>query len=101
MSTNVQDQKQRILKMIQEKFPNYHPILGIAEIANGEHEVKILLDANKAILPYVESQLKAIEVQGNIKNDFGVLRVVVEDDDEPLPEELSAEASFLDGGSGD
>lgn len=77
------DQKQRILKMIQDKYPNYHPILGIAEIANDpDNDVKVLLDANKAILPYVECQLKAVEVQGNLKADFGVLRVVVMDDEE-------------------
>lgn len=74
-------QKDRLLDMIQEAHPGYHPVLSLAEIANDtENDVRVRLDANKTILPYVEAQLKSIEIKGDGNSEFGILRVILEED---------------------
>ena len=66
--------------MIQDAHPGYHPILSLAKIAtDDDNDIKIRLDANKIILPYVEAQLKSVEIKGDGKSDFGIMRVIVED----------------------
>lgn len=73
-------QKDRLLELIQEKYPNYHPILSLAEIATDEdNDIKVRLDASKVILPYIEAQLKSIEIKGDGDSEFGVLRVILEE----------------------
>ena len=54
---------QGIVELITEKFPNYHPLISLAEIANDfSNDVAIRLQANKEIAKYICPQLKAIAV---------------------------------------
>ena len=54
-----------LLNMLSERFPDYHPVLAMAEIANDTSvAVDIRLDCHKQIAPYVVPKLKAIEVSG-------------------------------------
>jgi hypothetical protein len=77
-------QRTRLLDLIQDQHPGYHPILSLAEIATDEdNDVKVRLDANKVILPYVEAQLKSIEIKPAEDSEFGVLRLVVENQEIP------------------
>ena len=72
-------QQTRLLDMIQEQHPNYHPILSLAEIATDlENDIRVRLDANKTILPYVEAQLKSLEISTNDDAEFGILRLIVD-----------------------
>jgi len=99
-NTDIQNNKskalrteEKLLKLLQNKYKEFHPAIVLAELAQ-----KITLDdglriqAAKALLPYVAPQLKSIEISGNIKHDFGVLRVsldkdvidITPDEDNPL-----------------
>lgn len=78
-----------ILRMIREKHPNYHPLLSLADIALEEdedgnlmHDVKVRVDCHKVITKYVESELRSVEVKGEMSADFGHLRVTILDDDD-------------------
>jgi hypothetical protein len=54
--------KQALLAAIQDKFPEYHPVLAMAEIANdGELPIDLRFSAHKEIAQYVEPKRKAIE----------------------------------------
>lgn len=69
-----------LLKMLHERYPNYHPLIAMAELAHNEKtEDGIRFNCHKEIAKYVEPQLKSVEVKGRVKSDFGVLRVVAAD----------------------
>lgn len=69
-----------LLTMLQDRYPNYHPLMAMAELANDEKtEDGIRFNCHKEIAKYVEPQLKSVEVRGRVKADFGVLRVVAAD----------------------
>jgi len=74
-------EKQELLDMIQEKFPDYHPLLAMVEIANNEEIVVMVtkkgldievnavtedtkFQAHKEVCKYIVPQLKAIEHTG-------------------------------------
>jgi len=66
-----------LLSMLQVKFPNYHPVVAMAEMAHESGiEDGIRLNCHKEIAKYVEPQLKAVEHRGTVKSDFGTLRVI-------------------------
>lgn len=81
---------QAIAEMLAEKYPDYHPIIALAEIANDKkQDIAIRLHANKEIAKYICPQLKSIESnQGNDKQKITV-RIVREPswfDGKPLNE---------------
>jgi len=74
----------KLSDLIASHHANFHPILVLAEIAaSTNEESNVRVAAAKGMMPYLEPQLKAIEVRANVKQDFGVLRVTMmsEDDD--------------------
>ena len=79
-----------IAELLVEKYPGYHPIIALAEIANDKtQEVAIRLHANKEVAKYICPQLKSIESNpGNEKQKITV-RIVREPswfDGKPLNE---------------
>lgn len=103
MDLKENSQKDRILKMLQDKYPNYHPIVALADIAMAEDEggektadIRTQADCHKTILKYVEPELKSIEVKGKMKNDFGTLRVVLAEGDDDT-EEPEPDGSGIEG----
>lgn len=65
--------KQELIEMIQEKYPNYHPLLALAEIANDEESDKNLkLQASKEVCKYIVPQLKSVDHSFDTKNDITV-----------------------------
>jgi len=61
--------KQALIKMLQLKYPDYHPIMEMAEIANDEDmDVNLRFNANKEIAQYVVPKLKAVEVKGDVEH---------------------------------
>ena len=85
-------QENKLLKMIQEKHVGFHPILVLADIASDSSlkvsDPAIVTNAAKAMLPFIEPSLKAIEVKGHMKNDFGVLRVAMMDEQDGEGEKI-------------
>ena len=89
--------KNKLLSMIRDKHPGFHPALILAELALDEDK-SIQLKAAKALLPYIEPQLKSIEVISDKKEDFGVLRVSVKNasDSPKVIETVAEDASEID-----
>lgn len=67
-----------ILQMIQKRYPEYHPLMALAELAHEDVESRIKLQCHQTIAKYVESELRSIEFKGHVQHDFGLLRVTVE-----------------------
>lgn len=61
--------KSPILSLIQERYPGYHPLVAIADIAHStaiDVDSRLRFDCHKAIAKYIEPELKSIEVKGQI-----------------------------------
>ena len=65
---------QAIAELLSSKYPHYHPIIALAEIANDlTQDVTIRLQANKEVAKYICPQLKSIESNpGNEKQKITV-----------------------------
>ena len=60
---------ERMLALIQSKYPGYHPLLAIAALAHSDKvkdDPKIALECHKTLVKYVASELKSVEVKGEI-----------------------------------
>lgn len=68
----VSSQISPILSMIRTKFPNYHPLMSIAEIADTTEDLKLQFECHKTIAKYVEPELKSLEVKAPIDPNRGV-----------------------------
>lgn len=54
----------KLIEMLAEKYPNYHPVLAMADIANnGTLEINLRFHANKEVAKYICPQLKTVEVK--------------------------------------
>ena len=73
--------KQALLLMLQDKFPDYHPIMEMAAIANDETQ-KIELRANmhKEIAHYVVPKRKAVEITGDLDEPLVVSMMIFSED---------------------
>lgn len=58
--------KQALLKILQAKYPDYHPVLELATIAHESEDETIRFNAHKEVAQYVTPKLKAVEHSGNI-----------------------------------
>lgn len=56
--------KRRLLQLLQEKYPGYHPVLEMAKIANTTDDQQLAANMHKEVAKYVEPALKAIEHTG-------------------------------------
>jgi hypothetical protein len=60
---------------LDAKFPGWHPVIQMAEIANDTTlEIDLRFNAAKEVAKYVTPQLKAVEVSGD---DGGPVKVLV------------------------
>ena len=51
--------------MLQERYPGYHPVIKMADIAMDEsNDVQLRANMHKEVAKYVTPQLKAIEHSG-------------------------------------
>ena len=52
-----------LIDLLRDKYPEYHPVVSMADIANNPKESKNLrFQANKEVAKYICPQLKAVEV---------------------------------------
>lgn len=73
---------ERLLAMIQQRHPNYHPIVAIADLAHDQNvkaDPRLELECHKAILPYIESKLANIEQKINLTETRRVVVSLFED----------------------
>ena len=55
--------KQLLMHRLRREFPNYHPVVELARIANDlGNSVDVRKDAHKEVAKYVTPQLKAVDV---------------------------------------
>lgn len=60
--------KNRLLDMIQARYPTYHPLMALADIAHSEEaDINQRIACNKTIAEYVEPKLKQVDVRGVIE----------------------------------
>ena len=74
-------QSLHIMQLIAEKYPNYHPVLALVEIANSSQDVSIQLQANKEVAKYVCPQLKSIEIKEDKGEETRIVVVRVNDEE--------------------
>lgn len=80
-----------VLDMIQQKYPGYHPLMAIADIANNtEKDTGITWDlryqCHKTIARFVEPELKTIEVKQTDTRRQVTISLFGEDPDEEIVE---------------
>ena len=57
--------KAELLAMIQDKYPDYHPVLAMCEVANDlSNSVELRFSASREISQYVEPKRKSTEHAG-------------------------------------
>ena len=62
--------KRRLLQLIQDQYPNYHPVLEMAKLANDKKADDLVrFNANKEVAKYVEPALKAVEISGDTEGE--------------------------------
>lgn len=59
----------RLLKLIQQRHPDYHPALSIAKIAHEkcDDDPDLEFKCHATLLKYIEPELKSVQVQAEIK----------------------------------
>lgn len=77
-------QGERVLSLINEHYPQYHPIIGLAKIAHTTQDEQLEFNCHKALARYVEPELKSVEVS-QAPPESELLRVIFEDEDVLLP----------------
>ena len=74
--------KRGLLARLQEEFPNYHPIVEMARVANDpEADEQTRFNANKEVAKYVTPQLKAVDLTGDLSLEHRFVTNVVGTDD--------------------
>ena len=74
--------KRGLLARLQQEFPNYHPIVEMARLANDpEADEQTRFNANKEVAKYVTPQLKAVDLTGDLSLEHRFVTNVVGTDD--------------------
>ena len=71
-----------ILEMLQSRYPGYHPLLAIAEIAHekSSDDVQLQFNCHKTIAEYILPKLRAVEHSGSVENQRRVIVQLFQDD---------------------
>lgn len=65
--------KQALIALLQAKYPDYHPVVEMAAIANDDNnDLQTRFNAHKEVAQYVTPKLKAVEHTGDIDHDIHV-----------------------------
>lgn len=56
-----------MLSVVQHRYPNYHPVLAMVELAHREdvlgQDPRLEFEIHKAVAPYCEARLSSVEVK--------------------------------------
>ncbi|MDJ0952464.1 MAG: hypothetical protein QNJ81_02170 [Acidimicrobiia bacterium] len=77
-------QGDKVLALLQEQFPSYHPLIGVAKIAHSTDDERLEFDCHKVLSEFVEPKLKSVEVSQHRPGDEE-LKVIFEGDFEEIP----------------
>lgn len=83
-------QRERLLGMIQKKYPNYHPVVAMADLAHTSIDHEIQLQCHKAIAKFVEPELRSVEIKGEgLGNTVNIITMNAEGKERNLMEEMA------------
>ena len=93
---------QGVLEMLQSRYPGYHPLMAIADIAHSgaaDNDVKLQFDCHKTIAEYVLPKLRAVEHSGEVNQQRRVIVQLFQEDveDAQLVESKGSSAQELLG----
>ena len=89
-------ERKELYNLLHEKFPNYHPVIAMAIIANDPiNDIELKFQAHKEVAKYVCPQLKAVEVTG-MGGEAMEIRVVYDD----YTSKATSQGATEDTGSG-
>ncbi len=75
-----------LLNEIRRRYPNYHPILAIVDIAmHEEASLDLQFNCHKTVAKYIEPELKSIEVKGDFKTTQSVRVSLFSSEAEEVP----------------
>jgi len=78
----VRSASEQALALIQQEYPNYHPLVSLARLAHREdvlQDAKLELEVHRTILPYVAPKLANVEVKAHNPDDRRVVVSLFED----------------------
>lgn len=62
--------KQALIALLQAKYPDYHPVVEMAAIANdSNNDLPTRFNAHKEVAQYVTPKLKAVEHTGSLDHN--------------------------------
>lgn len=67
---------ERVLALIRSRYPEYHPLMAIAELAHSQKvkdDPRLELECHKTLTKYVTPELKSVEVKAEIKETRRVI----------------------------
>lgn len=69
------NERKDLLEMLAERYPGYHPVISMADIANNQKlDQNLRFQANKEVAKYISPQLKAMGItiipENKPKNTF-------------------------------
>lgn len=66
--------RERLLNMLQELKPQYHPLKSLLLLSGTTEDDKVRLDCHRTIAEYIEPKLKSVEVkvEGHVDNTLRV-----------------------------
>lgn len=78
----VRSPSEAALALVQQEFPNYHPLVSLARLAHRKEvtdDPKLELEVHRTILPYVTPKLANLEVKADIREERRVVVSLFED----------------------
>jgi hypothetical protein len=57
----------RLLRMLQQRHPEYHPAMSIADLAHTAEEEELRFKCHSTLLKYVEPELRSVQIQADVK----------------------------------
>lgn len=70
----------QLMQALQNRYPGYHPLISIAEIAHTSEDLKLQFECHKTIAKYIEPELKSVEVVTETREATRVVVSLFEDD---------------------
>lgn len=89
MSESNKQVSDRILAMIRRKFPEYHPLMSIAELAHDSEDERLQFDCHKALARFIEPELKSVEVKATVEDRRRVVVTLFDGDGGPPAESFT------------
>lgn len=85
-----------LLAEIRRKYPNYHPIMAMVDIAHDKDaSLELQFNCHKTVAKYIEPELKSIEVKGEIRQTQQV-RVSLFDEAKAIAAASAEEVGFTE-----